>query len=338
MKVLIKLSLLFLTLSSVSIRANETREMFSKLVDALIPVSEGIYGNNPKEIAIEAQTAFGIDAILTDNDQTNQISVMEGFVRTDYIFLGNIKSLNPQLNIQSYEEILAQFEKRKELEVVKRARRFKGNFNQLASSMIYDQAGFSMNDQNNIRSFKNFNQHSLIAVSLYSCDQELTEYLITKGADGVSKGLPDTFAFFKVYDSYAGIDRNNDSIYNQHRVITPFWNFLDCLSYKGYWKGEEWIDYPENNPIKPYMENFVKKMITHYLNKPELNLNEFGCYPVIMSGGYQENQWVKDMFAEKYGNDFEDRCKAKHQAYNDSCKSVDLPNGGRTIQCTLRKY
>lgn len=338
MKGLLKLSILLLTLSSASIQANETYEMFSRLTSSLLPVSEGIYGDNPKEVAIEAQKQFGIDAVLIDKNPINQISIMEGFVRTDYIFLGNIKSESPLYNIQSYEEILSQFEKRKDLEIVKRVRRFKGNFNHLASSQMYDNAGYSMNDREEIRPFKNFNQHSLIAVSLYSCDQELTEYLMTKGADGVSKGLPDTFAFFKVYDSYSGVQRNNDSIYNQHRVITPFWNFLDCLTYKGYWKGEEWVDYPEDNPIKPYMENFVKKMITHYLNKPELNLNEFGCFPVIMSGGYQENQWVKDMFAEKYGNDFEDRCKANHQAYNDSCKSVDLPNGGRTIKCTLRKY
>lgn len=338
MKGLLRLSILLLTLSSASIQANEAYEMFLKLTDSLSPVGEGLYDDNAKEVAIEAQDKFGIDGVLIGKDSINQISVMEGFVRTDYIFLGNIKSENPLYNIQSYEEILSQFEKRKELEIVKRVRRFKGNFNHLATSMIYDKAGYSMNNQKYIRPFKNFNQHSLIATSLYSCDAELTEYLMTKGADGVSKGLPDTFAFFKVYNSYFGTTAYGDDIYNHHRIITPFWNFLDCLTFKGYWKGEEWIDYPENNPIKPYMENFVKKMITHYLNKPELNLNEFGCYPVIMSGGYQENQWVKDMFAEKYGNDFEYRCKANHQAYNDSCKSVDLPNGGRTIKCTLRKY
>lgn len=338
MKGLLKLSILLLTLSSASIQANEAYEMFSKLSSSLLPVGEGVFGDNPKEIAIEAQDKFGIDGILNGKDPIDQISIIEGFVRTDYIFLGNIRSENPQHNIQSYEEILAQFEKRKELEIVKRVRRFKGNFNHLATSMIYDKAGFSMNNQNNIRPFKKFNQHSFIATSLYSCDAELTEYLMTKGADGVSKGLPDTFAFFKVYDSNEKYRREGEVIFNHHAVITPFHNFMSCLSLNGYYKGEEWINYPEDNPIQPYMENFVKKMITHYLNKPELNLNEFGCYPVIKDYAYENFEWVRKMFTDKYGSDFAERCEKNFRAYEDSCKLIDLPNGGREFKCPLRKY
>lgn len=337
MKGLLKLFILLLTLSSASIQANESYKMFLKLTDSLTPVGEGMFRANAKEVAIEAQEIFGIDGII-DGGDGDTISVMEGFVRTDYVFLGNIKSENSQHNIQTYEEILAQFEKRKELDVVKRVRRFKGNFNHLASSQMYDNAGYSMNDQRNIRSFKNFNQHSLIAVSLYSCDQELTDYLMAKGADGVSKGLPDTFAFFKVYDSNEGYRREGDVIFNHHAVITPFHNFLNCLSLNGYYKGDEWINYPENNPIKPYMESFVRKMITHYLNKPELNLNEFGCYPVIKDYAYENFEWVRKMFTDKYGSDFAERCEKNFRAYEDSCKLIDLPNGGREFKCPLRKY
>lgn len=337
MKGLLKLSILIFTLFNATVHASESRETFMQLAGSLAPVGEGIFRENAKEVAIEAQNKFGIDGII-DGGDGDRISVMEGFVRTDYIFLGNIKSENPQHNIQTYEEILGQFEKRKEMEVVKRARRFKGNFNHLATSMVYDNAGYSMNNQKYVRPFKNFNQHSLIAVSLYSCDAELTEYLMTKGADGISKGLPDIFAFFKVYDSNEKYRREGEVIFNHHAIITPFHNFMSCLSLNGYYKGEEWIDYPEDNPIQPYMENFVKKMITHYLNKPELNLNEFGCYPVIKDYAYENFEWVRKMFTDKYGADFAERCEKNFRAYEDSCKLIDLPNGGREFKCPLRKY
>ena len=338
MKGILNLSILFLTLSGVSTKANDSYEVFSKLSSSLVPVSEGIYGDNPKEVAIEAQNLFGINGILKGKDPNNQISVMEGFVRTDYIFLGNIKSENPQFNIQSYEEILTQFEKRKELEIVERARRFNGNFNILASTMIYEGTGYSMNDPEEIRPFKSFNQHSFIATSLYSCDAELTEYLMTKGADGVSKGLPDTFAFFKTWDQFVKTTKSGDGVYNHHRVVTPFNNFMSCLSLNGYYKGSEWVNYPEDNPIQPYMENFVRKMLTHYLNKPELNLNEFGCYPVIKDYAYENFEWVRKMFTDKFGEDFAERCERNYKAYEDSCKLTNFPNGGRDFVCSLRKY
>lgn len=338
MKGLLKLSILLLAFSGASTQANESYEMFSKLSSSLLPVGEGIYGDNPKEVAIEAQDKFGLGGILSGKKPLDQISIIEGFVRSDYIFLGNIKSENPQHNIQSYEEILAQFEKRKELEIVKRARRFKGNFNILASAMMYEGTGYSMNDPEEIRPFKNFNQHSLVATSLYSCDAELTEYLMTKGADGVSKGLPDTFAFFKTWDQFVQTTKSGDAVYNHHRVVTPFNNFMSCLSLNGYWKDSEWINYPENNPIQPYMEKFVKKMITHYLNKPELNLNEFGCYPVIKDYAYESFEWVRKMFTDKYGSDFAERCEKNYEAYENSCKLTNFPNGDRDFVCTLRKY
>lgn len=95
MKGLLKLSFLILTLSNASIQANESYEAFMRLAGSLSPVGEGVFRDNAKEVAIEAQKRFGLDGII-DGGDGDTISVMEGFVRTDYIFLGNIKSENPQ--------------------------------------------------------------------------------------------------------------------------------------------------------------------------------------------------------------------------------------------------
>lgn len=86
------------------------------------------------------------------------------------------------------------------------------------------------------------------------------------------------------------------------------------------------------------MENFAKVMFAHYLKKPELNLNEFGCYPVIKSSAYENKPWVRKMFTDKFGADFAEKCEKNNDAYEKSCKSVLFPNGSRDVICSLRKY
>lgn len=318
--------------------ANNDSDLFSRYTSASSSANEGQYNENAFEITIDSINKYGINSYYTGKTGS-QISFVEGLLKTDYIFLGNVKSEDSNYNIETYEEILAHFEKRKNLEGAKIVyRKHKGHFNHLASAAIYEGTGYSMNDPEEIRPFKDFNHHSLVATALYSCDAELTEFLIKKGADNFSNGLPDTFAFFKTYNQFRRSTEPGEAVYNHHRVVTPFNNFMSCLSLNGYWKGNEWVNYPEGNPIQPYMEAFVKKMITHYLNKPELNLNEFGCYPVIKDYAYENFEWVRKMFTDKYGPDFAERCEQNYQAWEDSCKSIDLPNGGRAIKCSLRKY
>lgn len=336
-----KILVLTLLMVSLQIHASETIDFFTTYTDDVLAPRDRLDLRNPTETASKAMLKLGINGYMKGGDTNDQISIVEGLIRTDFIFFGNIKSENPSYNIETYEEILAQFNKRKTLEEVKKIYRVqKGNFNHLASPTgLYGiGAGYSMDDRENIRPFKDFNHHSLVATALYSCDAELTEFLMNKGADNFSNGLPDTFAFFKVYDSFNRSTRYGEAVYNHHRVVTPFNNFMSCISLNGYWQGSEWINYPEGNPIQPYMEAFVKKMIAHYLNKPELNLNEFGCYPVIKDYAYENFEWVRKMFTDKYGSDFAERCEKNYQAYQDSCKSIDLPSGGRTIKCSLRKY
>ena len=324
--------LLIFFLNMPQLMANDTNNYFTKYVSAIIPVSEGIYSDNPIEISRNAQLKLGIDGYMKGEDTNDQISIVEGLLRSDFIFLGNIKSEVKGFSIATYSDILFQFEKRKSLDIVKIiSGQLNGNFNHLASPVIYEMGGYNMNSPERIRPFKNFNQHSLVATALYSCDAELTNYLM-------KIGLSDTFAFFKVYNHFGRLMEPGEAVYNHHRIVTPFNNFMSCLSLNGYWEGSEWINYPEGNPIQPYMEAFVKKMITHYLNKPELNLNEFGCYPVIKDYAYENFEWVRKMFTDKYGPDFAERCERNYQAWEDSCKSIDLPNGGRTIKCSLRKY
>lgn len=314
-----------------SANAENDISLFRSYYNASNGGREGVFKDNASEISLNAIKSYGVNSYF-EGGEVGRISFVEGVLKSDYIFLGNIKSNNPQFNIETYDEIIDHFEKRKSLESAKLIEnRLKGNFNHLASSTIYEGAGYNMNDAENVRSFKNFNQHSLVATALYSCDAELTNYLI-------KKGLSDTFVFFKTYNHFRGSTEPGEAVYNHHRVVTPFNNFMSCLSLNGYWQGSEWINYPEGNPIQPYMEAFVKKMITHYLNKPELNLNEFGCYPVIKDYAYENFEWVRKMFTDKYGPDFAERCERNYQAWEDSCKSIDLPNGGRTIKCSLRKY
>lgn len=321
-----------------SANAENDISLFRSYYNASNGGREGVFKDNASEISLNAIKSYGVNSYF-EGGEVGRISFVEGVLKSDYIFLGNIKSNNSEFNIETYDEIIDHFEKRKNLEGAKRVyRQHKGHFNHLASATIYEGAGYNMNDAENIRPFKNFNQHSLVATALYSCDAELTEFLMNKGADNFSNGLPDTFAFFKVYDSFNRSTRYGEAVYNHHRVVTPFNNFMSCISLNGYWQGSEWINYPEGNPIQPYMEAFVKKMIAHYLNKPELNLNEFGCYPVIKDYAYENFEWVRKMFTDKYGSDFAERCEKNYQAYQDSCKSIDLPNGGRTIKCSLRKY
>lgn len=331
MKIISKVLILTSLVVSLNVCADNDEQLFLRYRDASGGGREGVYSENAYEITLDAINAYGIDSYYNREDG-EKISFVEGLLKTDYIFLGNIKSEDSKFNIESYEEILTNFEKRKTLNGPKLIeKQYKGSFNHLASAVLYEGAGYNINNRDKIIPFKNFNQHSLVATALYSCDAELTDFLI-------KKGLSDTFAFFKVYNHFGRLMEPGEAVYNHHRIVTPFNNFMSCLSLNGFWQGSEWINYPEGNPIQPYMEAFVKKMITHYLNKPELNLNEFGCYPVIKDYAYENFEWVRKMFTDKYGPDFAERCERNYQAWEDSCKSIDLPNGGRTIKCSLRKY